>query len=198
MYIKICGLRTEAAVETAVAAGADAIGFVLCASPRQVSVESARALRDRIPASAHVVAVVRHIDDRAIDDALALGADLLQGEGDPQRPMPDGLRRLVACNIDSIPEGQHWLLLDGPRPGSGRPTDFDVARRVAAERPMILAGGLAPDNVGDAIRYVRPAGVDVSSGVERRRGEKDPDLIRAFIHQVRQVETNHDYDHGRP
>ena len=198
MYIKICGLRTDAAIDAAVAAGADAVGFVMCPSPRQVSIEVARALRSRIPASTQVVAVVRTIDDRAVDNAVAVGANVLQGEGDLDREMPGDLRRLVACRIDSIPPGESWLLLDGPRAGSGQPTDFDVARQVAAARPLILAGGLSPHNVAEAIRYVRPAGVDVSSGVEHRRGEKDPELIRDFIHQVRQLETQHDHDYGRP
>ncbi len=196
-YIKICGLTTEAMVDAAVAAGADAVGFVMCPSPRQVPVGVARRLRDRVPRSVQAVAVVRTIDPQAIADAVQIDADLLQGEG-PDAPLPGRLRRLVACRIDTIIPGPGWILLDGPRAGSGQPTDFDVARRTAAQRPLILAGGLSPDNVADAIADVRPAGVDVSSGVERRRGEKDAELIHQFIRQVRRLETNHDHQHRRP
>ena len=194
MYIKICGLTTQEAVDAAVEAGADAIGFVLCESPRQVSVEDARALRARLPKRVDAVAVFRGIDEQAIADAVAIEADLLQGEGPADLPLPAPLRRLAACRVDSIPPGNDWILLDGPRPGSGQPTDFEVARRVATERPLILAGGLSPDNVAESIRQVRPAGVDVSSGVERRRGEKDPALIQRFIHTVRELETNDDHN----
>ncbi len=197
MYVKICGLTSEAGVDAAVAAGADGLGFVLCASPREVSVATAQRLRARVPASIQVVAVVRHVDDDAVANAIAIRADLLQGAG-PDRALPAGVRRLVACRADCVPEGTGWVLLDGPRPGSGQPTDFDVARRQAERRPLILAGGLSPDNVAEAIRYVNPAGVDVSSGVERQLGEKDPDLIQAFIQEARKMETSHDHDRRRP
>ena len=196
-YVKICGLTTEAMVDAAVDAGADAVGFVMCPSPRQVSVDVARRLRQRVPSSVQTVAVVRTIDPQAIAGATEIDADLLQGEG-PNAALPGRLRRLVACRIDTIPPGDGWILLDGPRAGSGQPTDFDVARQAAAQRPLILAGGLSPDNVGDAIVDVRPAGVDVSSGVERQRGEKDAELIHQFIRQVRRLETNHDHEHRRP
>ena len=198
MYVKICGLTSEEAVDAAVAAGADAVGFVLCASPRQVSVEVARKLRARLPDTVQAVAVVRTVDQDAVDQATAIDADLLQGEGALDLPMPPSLRRLVACRADTVPPGDGWVLLDGPRPGSGRSTDFDLARHVAAHRPLVLAGGLRPDNVASAIQRVRPAGVDVSTGVEARLGEKSPDLINAFIQQVRQTEIAHDIARGRP
>ena len=172
--------------------------FVLCPSPRQISVAEAQRLRTRVPRSVHVVAVVRDVDDAAVADAVAIDADLLQGEGDLDRAMPPSLRRLVACRADTVPPGNGWILLDGPRPGSGQPTDFERARRVAVERPVILAGGLNPDNLADAVAKVRPAGLDVSSGVERQRGEKDLELIHAFVRRARDQETDHDHPRRRP
>ncbi|MEL7372321.1 MAG: phosphoribosylanthranilate isomerase, partial [Myxococcota bacterium] len=188
----------EDAVHAAVQAGANSIGFVLCASPREISVAAARRLKDIVPDGIDVAAVFRHVDAAAIEKAEAIQANIIQGEGPTDLPMPDSLRRLVACRKENVPPGNDWILLDGPRPGSGRPTDFDVARQVASQRPIILAGGLTPDNVKEAIQRVRPAGVDVSSGVERRLGAKDIDLIKAFIQNVRETETNHDHDHRRP
>jgi phosphoribosylanthranilate isomerase len=77
------------------------------------------------------------------------------------------------------------LLFEGARSGSGRTADWEEARSLAARTQLILAGGLAAANVADAIRHVRPWGVDVSSGVEKRRGEKDPRLIHEFVARVR-------------
>ncbi|MEO1338543.1 MAG: phosphoribosylanthranilate isomerase, partial [Myxococcota bacterium] len=154
MYVKICGLTTEDAVHAAVQAGANAIGFVLCASPREISVAAARRLKDIVPDGIDVAAVFRHVDAAAIEKAEAIQANIIQGEGPTDLPMPDSLRRLVACRKENVPPGNDWILLDGPRPGSGRPTDFDVARQVANQRPIILAGGLTPDNVKEAIQRV--------------------------------------------
>lgn len=190
-WIKICGLSDEASVAAAVDAGADAIGFVFAESPRAVTAARAAALADAVRKAVAIVAVMRHPDAAyAAEVQRVLRPDFLQTDAadfdniellDAVSPLP------VYRDADRLPASlPHRLLFEGAVSGSGSVADWTVARRCAGGRELILAGGLAPDNVAEAIAAVRPWGVDVSSGVESAPGVKDPARIRAFADAVRE------------
>lgn len=202
--VKICGItRTEDALAAA-RLGADAIGLVFYApSPRAVSAAQAAEVVRALPP--FVTRVGLFVNAEREDIAAAIEAaqlDLLQFHGDESpadcrghgRPWIKALRMApemdVAAEMDRYREAQ-GILLDAWRPGvpGGTGETFDW-RRIPAQRPrpLILAGGLAPENVADAIRTVRPWAVDVSGGVERAKGIKDADRMAAFIREVMSVE----------
>jgi phosphoribosylanthranilate isomerase len=203
--VKICGLRTETALEAALAAGADYVGLVFFPpSPRNVTPEAARALADRARGRAKVVALMVDPDDALIDAVVASAApDLLQlhGSETPERvaqvrarwdtPVMKALA--VATPADAADarryRGSADLVLfdarapaDATRPGgNGAPFDWRALLGATEGVSFVLSGGLTPDNVAEAIGLTGAAIVDVSSGVESRPGEKDPELIRRFI-----------------
>lgn len=198
--VKICGLTRSADVDAAVASGADAIGFVFHpASARAVTVEQARALRQRLPA--FVSAVGLFVDapaDTVGAIAAEVGLDLLQFHGEEAPEFCAGFGRRWIKAVRMRPEvdltaaqeryaGSGGLLLDTYEPGraGGTGRTFDWSR-IPAEigRGAILAGGLTADNVAAAIRRVRPFAVDVSGGVEAERGIKDPLKLNAFMQGV--------------
>jgi len=191
VFVKICGINSEAAAEAAVAAGADALGFVFAASPREVTPERARELCAAVPATVKRVAVLRH--PPAAHWRRVLGVfepDWLQTDAEDLAAieLPESCTPLPVYRDGAVPsEPPPRLLFEGTQSGSGRTANWDEARALAARAELILAGGLDADNVADAIRRVRPWGVDVSSGVERRRGEKDPQKIREFVARVRAI-----------
>ncbi|MEL7310747.1 MAG: phosphoribosylanthranilate isomerase [Pseudomonadota bacterium] len=186
-FVKICGLRDPGMVDVALAAGADAIGLVFARSVRAISVPDALPLADHIRSNAELVAVMRHpapqfakeVLDRVRPDRLQTDAGDYAGLS-----IPDYVRQLpvyrdtAQFSIEDLPE---TVLFEGGDSGTGRTADWVRAEEIARARQLFLAGGLSPDNVHDAILTVRPAGVDVSSGVEARRGEKDAGAIRAFV-----------------
>ncbi|MFH8734112.1 MULTISPECIES: phosphoribosylanthranilate isomerase [unclassified Streptomyces] len=197
MYVKICGLRTADTLDAAVAAGADAVGFVFApGSPRLIGAEAARELARRVPAAVETVGVFRR---QPIEEVLATASaarlTTVQLHGDEEdaafeRLRAEGFRTIRALAWDGYlarPEMDpaDRLLLDAPVPGSGARFDTDLL----AERPpqgfWLLAGGLDPDNVGAAVRSAAPGGVDVSSGVESEKGVKSADLIRRFVAAAR-------------
>ena len=196
-------------VDTAVAAGADAVGFVFADSPRRVTpAEASDASRD-LPAAVRRVAVMRHPTNaewRAVLDGFR--PDVLQTDaGDfealevpgeverwpvlregrdetgslPRRPV------LRECR-DETGNLRKVFLYEGPTSGAGMPVDWTLAASIARRGRMILAGGLSAANVGAAVATVRPYGVDVSSAVESGPGVKDPTLIREFIEAARAAE----------
>lgn len=182
LFVKICGITSRDAGEAAVDAGADAIGFVFAASPRQVTTAQATAISDELPPGILRVAVFRRPGPGEIEGVLStFRADLVQadhdtlGRFDPVATLP-----VFHAGGSDAPQGGRFLY-EGPVSGSGQLVDLRVASRVARLGEMVLAGGLAPDNVGSAIETVRPFGVDVSSGVETSPGSKDPALIRSFV-----------------
>jgi phosphoribosylanthranilate isomerase len=201
--VKICGITDTEALTAAVEAGADAVGFVLDPSPRQLTVAQAAALRAQVPSDIDTVAVVGRPDLAAIlevQDALSPSWIQLMADALPDPVSARGLRLLPAFEDgeDLVQRVAHYcagrtderplVLADGPRAGSGQTGDWNRVTALCDTTRLILAGGLTPENVGAAIAKVRPYAVDVSSGVERVRGQKDPDRIRAFLAAVRAAE----------
>jgi phosphoribosylanthranilate isomerase len=211
--IKICGLSTPEMVDAALAAGADWLGFVFYEpSPRHIGYEMAARLNARVAGRAQKVALTVNADDaRLAEISSSLDPDWYQLHG---REMPERVREIrarfgrpvikaihVACAKDTEAASAYidvadMLLYDAKAPagmagalpgGNGMLFDWSL---IGGERrlPVMLSGGLDPDNVADAIRIVRPDAVDVSSGVERRPGEKDPDRIALFVERARSVQ----------
>lgn len=196
LFVKICGLKTEQDVDTAVEAGADAIGFVFSASPRRVDAATATRLSRRVPEHVLTVGVFR---EETLDDVRSLatesGIRAVQLHGPEDRAYYDDLATggwtliRAAAFGDSVPRcgefGEDMLLLDAPVPGSGIAWDWAGKPLAADGEKWLLAGGLTPENVRDAVAATRPWGVDVSSGVEQSRGVKDPTLIAEFVEAAR-------------
>jgi len=194
LWIKICGLRTREAIEAAARAGADAVGFVFHdASPRNLALEDACALQRAVPAGVERVAVFMHPGQARLDAVLAaIEPDWVQTDASDlaELSLPAGQRVLpvlrgAAQRLGSLPSR---CLFESSSSGSGERADWIAAVRVARMTELILAGGLDPSNVGEAVRAVRPFGVDVSSGVESSRGVKDAARIREFIRAARAAE----------
>lgn len=203
--VKICGLTRASDVEAAVAAGADAVGFVFYPpSPRAVTPEQARRLCVSLPPFVSAVGLFVDADPAEVRATLErVPLDLLQFHGDetPEHCAGFGRRWIKAIRmrpgIDLLAEqaryrGSAGLLLDTFEPGraGGTGQSFDWSRIPAAiAGSIVLAGGLDPANVAEAIVTVRPYGVDVSGGVEITKGVKDHDRIFAFMQEVRNGDT---------
>lgn len=206
LFVKICGITSVEDGVAAAEAGADAVGFVFWpGSPRQVDAERARRIGDALPGSVVRVGVfVNAGRDELARGVAQAGLDLVQLHGDEGPEAFAGLPRRAWKALRMGPdfslesalryEGHAaGLLLDshvGDRPGgSGRAFDW---RRVAPLRErvrfLILAGGLSPENVKDAVALAQPDGVDVSSGVESAPGRKDPAKLRAFVEAARSAD----------
>jgi phosphoribosylanthranilate isomerase len=194
MFVKICGINSAEAVAAAVRAGADALGFVFAPSPREVTPERAKELCAHLPGHVVRVAVMRHPEPGRWQQALTVFApDWLQTDADdlPAIQLPSGCTALPVYRDANAPADSDLpdrLLFEGTHSGSGRLADWDEAHGLARVTDVILAGGLTTDNVADAVQFVQPWGVDVSSGVERQRGEKDPAKIEEFVARVRALE----------
>ncbi|QEY62261.1 phosphoribosylanthranilate isomerase [Metapseudomonas lalkuanensis] len=199
--IKICGITRIEDALAAIAAGADAIGFVFYAkSPRAVTPAQARAIIAALPPFVTTVGLFVDMPRAELTRLLAeVPLDLLQFHGDegPEdcagygRPYIKALRVKpgddVAAAISHYPAASGILLdtyVPGTPGGTGEAFDWSLVPRDAA-KPLILAGGLTPENVGDAVRQVRPYAVDVSGGVEASKGIKDAAKIQAFIQRAR-------------
>jgi phosphoribosylanthranilate isomerase len=209
LLVKICGLRTPDALDAALEAGADMVGFVFFPpSPRNLGAEAARALGERVQGRAKKVALSVDATDAELDRVVeALKPDMLQlhGKETPERVVAVHSRfRLpvmkalpVEARADLAPVRLYekvagWLLFDGRAPreatrpgGLGKAFDWHLLENLDLAVPFMLSGGLDAGNVADALRVTRAPSVDVSSGVERAPGEKDPDKIRAFIRAAR-------------
>lgn len=205
--IKICGITSVDDAHCAAQAGADAIGLVFAAgSPRRVTLAQAAAIRTALPGLVTCVALVMDQGDDAIDAIVeAVQPDLLQFHGSESEAACAAFGRpwIKAIGLGgggSAAPGAYassnGVLLDGHAAGAagGSGQTFDWARigdwqaARPAHSPVIVAGGLAPDNVGQLVRQCRPWGVDVSSGVESAPGVKDHAKIHAFIEAVRRVD----------
>jgi phosphoribosylanthranilate isomerase len=196
--IKVCGLTEPEHVDAAVEAGVDAIGLVLVPSVRQVSVDLAARLLERVPPHIERFAVFRVPDTATVAAIASLPFTVLQGDAVYTGPVPEGWRYVSTYRNDaSVLErlvtqeaGLSWtdglVLVDGPgEAGEGVTGNWARARSMAERVPLMLAGGLSPDNVVGAIRAVMPFAVDVSSGVESARGVKDVQRIVQFVRVVR-------------
>ena len=202
--VKICGINDPIAFDTAVQGGADWIGFVFFpASPRYVTPARAAELSARSPGGPPRVGLFVDPTDEAIDAALGeIRLDVLQLYGAPEKipalrtrfglPVWRAKGVAVASDLPADSGGADaWLLeakppADATRPGGNAVSfDWSILRGWRAPGPWLLAGGLRPDNVAEAIRMAGATAVDVSSGVERVRGVKDPELVRAFIRNAK-------------
>jgi phosphoribosylanthranilate isomerase len=210
LIVKICGLSTIEALDVALDEGADMVGFVFFPpSPRHLSYEAARPLARRARGRAQKVALTVDADD-AVFEALvdALQPDLLQLHGKESAARVTALKQRFGLPVmKAIPVETKAdlaavvpyagiadrLLFDARAPreatrpgGLGKPFDWHVLENLDPGMPFMLSGGLDAGNVAEALCITRAPGVDVSSGVERAPGEKDPDKIRAFIRAARE------------
>ncbi len=197
MFVKVCGVRTPADVAAAVEAGADALGFMLTESVRQLDPETVRRLVLDVPPHILTVGVASRVPAAEAGRlALSAGVAALQLHGRYAKesftelaPLP--LRLLRATHLAGDTDtttgsyGEEMLLLDSPNYGFGERWDLSLLQAARPTGHWLLAGGLTPANVGSAIRAARPWGVDVSSGVESSRGVKDHALIREFVAAAR-------------
>ncbi len=193
MFVKICGITNESDALLSVALGADAVGFIFAPSSRQVTKEQVKDIVKQLPSEVMTIGVfVNERPEsviRIVHEIGLTGAQLYGSEG------PQGVE-YVASRIPVVLKGfsGEWpslerisqykvsaVLLDSAFPGSGQVFDWSEIRGLSTSVRLILAGGLSPGNVEEAIRIVKPFGVDVSSGVEAKPGKKDPAKLRAFI-----------------
>lgn len=193
--VKICGLNDTANVSAAVAAGADAVGFVFAKSVRQVSVEHAQKISRDLSENVLRVAVMLHPtreEWRVVSEGFA--PDVLQTDAADfdYLDVADNVVRWPVIRegrLESLKKMPETFVYEGMRSGRGETVDWQAAATIAKSGRMILAGGLAQHNVAEAIRQVRPYGVDVSSAVEAAPGQKDPQKIAAFIAAVKSVDN---------
>ena len=210
--IKVCGITCQEDALAAVEAGVDAIGLNFAAGPRKIDPSTARSILVRLPPMVCPVGLFLDAQPEtvlAICRDLSIGTVQLHGSEPPEtvaRLAP--LRVIKAFRVgkeEDIAEVEAYLeacsaegclpaavLLDSRVPGlaggTGQAFDWRLAARLKRRIPLILAGGLGPDNVAQAVRLVRPFGVDAASRLESKPGRKDPHLLRRFVAEVRRAE----------
>jgi phosphoribosylanthranilate isomerase len=190
IWVKICGLTTRDAVEAAVAAGADAVGFVFAPSKRRVTPSLARELAQDVPRRIPRVAVMLHPTQSQLDEVCAsFRPDVLQTDVEDLQTLrvPMGLAVMPVVRSGGGVGPYSRILFEGPVSGVGSTSDWNLAMQLARTTQLVLAGGLNAINIADAIAAVRPFGVDVSSGVEAAPGIKDPARIHEFVRRARAV-----------
>lgn len=200
--IKICGITNREDALCAVDAGADALGFVFYEqSPRYVLPERVREIISLLPPFVTTVGLFVNASSDTIRQTMrmaGLGVVQLHGDESPEDchlnryPVIKAMRVRDADSLAGVDRFRVSALLldawnDQHYGGTGESFDWQLAKSLTARQPLILAGGLNPDNVAAAIRVVNPYGVDVSSGVEERPGHKDHTKLRKFIQQVREI-----------
>ena len=208
LIIKICGIKTPQLLEATIEAGADMVGFMhFQRSSRHVSIEEIATLISEARGHIQTCVVLVNPDNSCVAEVAALGPDWIQLHG-PETPhrveairaeagveimkaLPIGSAEDVAHVADFIEVADRILLDAKPPKGADRPGglgdtfDWSLLKALDPSIPFMLSGGLTPQTVADAIRTVRPFGVDVSSGVETAPGVKDKRLIEAFIRNAR-------------
>lgn len=188
--VKVCGMTDETAVQAALAAGADAIGFVFAPSVRRVSPAQAARLAQPARGRLLCVAVMQHPEAALVEEVLAtFRPDVLQTDREDLAGirLPPGVAAWPVLRGASAvrPDAGTHIVFEGPRSGTGKVADWNAARELAGHCRLILAGGLSPVNVAEAIAAVAPFGVDVSSGVEDAPGHKSPALVESFVSRAR-------------
>ena len=209
LLVKICGLSTRETLETALEAGADMVGFVFFPpSPRHLSLELGRDLGRQVKGRALKVALTVDADDATLDNIMdALAPDMFQLHGKESvarlrdikqrfgRPVMKAVPVAAAADLAVLPgyaAVADRILFDARAPkdatrpgGLGEPFDWHLLENLDLKLPYMVSGGLHADNLAEAVRITRAGGVDVSSGVERAPGIKDPGMIEAFIRAAR-------------
>ena len=199
--VKICGITRLEDALLAVRLGADALGFNFWpGSKRFVDPDTARAIVDRLPPLVSAVGVfVNQPPTEVLATAARSGVGAVQLHGDEPYEDCNGypitaIKALRVAGPESLADMHRYrvkaFLLDAPSAGyggSGATFDWAVARAAAEQVPVLLAGGLTPENVADAIRAVRPFAVDVASGVESAPGVKDPEKLARFIERAKET-----------
>lgn len=198
MFVKICGVTSEEDALLAVAMGADAVGFVLAPSKRQITPTKARDIAARLPSHVVTVGVFRNeLKERVVEITHAAGLNAVQLHGHEtaaesswvSERVPMVIKAFVAGDPDidrPADYGASVVHVEGKEPGSGVVFDWKLLD-TRTKSKILLAGGLAPENVASAIEQVRPWGVDVSTGVESSPGVKDPAKVRRFIAAAREA-----------
>lgn len=208
MFVKICGVVTPADAIASVDAGADAIGLNFCAvSPRRIDPARAREIADAVRGDVLIVGVFRdHLAHEVIEIAEEVGLEAAQLHGNEtpstsravHAEVPILIRAMAAADPEVTTIADHGadiVHLDAPNPGSGLTFDWSLVGDVGRRHRLLLAGGLRPSNVADAIAAVRPWGVDVASGVESAPAVKDHAAVAAFVAAARAAAT---YDDPHP
>jgi phosphoribosylanthranilate isomerase len=197
VFVKVCGTTSEEDALLAVAVGADAVGFVLAPSPRQVAVERVRDIVARLPPDVLTVGVFRDAAPEQVVEAVHRGrlkAAQLHGHERPEDTQYVHERVQIvfkafaagdAAVRTAADHGADAVILDAARPGSGQVFDWTLTEDAPVNLRLVVAGGLTPDNVGTAISRINPWGVDVLTGVEASYGRKDPRLLRSFVAAAR-------------
>jgi len=213
LIVKICGLSSPEALDVALDEGAGMVGFVFFPpSPHHLSFDAARMLGERMRGRAQKVALTVDADDAWFEAIVqSLQPDMLQLHGKEAAARVTTLKRRFGLPVmkaipverkDDLALAANYIAVadrilfdaraprDATRPGGlGKAFDWRFLENLALGLPFMLSGGLDAGNVGEALRITGAPGVDVSSGVERAPGEKDPDKIRAFIRAAREAEA---------
>lgn len=206
VFVKICGITNEADALLAVAMGADAVGFIFAAgSSRQIAPARAGDIAKRLPPDVLTVGVFRnHAPKKVVEivNRQGLGAAQLHGDESTEdtlyvRDRVPRTMKVFVAGSDKVPNARKWgtdpILIDAPKLGDesalavGEAYDYRLALEAPAGLHVVLAGGLNPDTVANAILLARPWGVDVAGGVEAEPGKKDPKLVAAFVKNAKSV-----------
>lgn len=203
LRVKICGLTRERDVTAAVMAGADAVGFVLAPSPRRVDVDRAKKLASSIPPLVAVVAVVSDPSFELMDEIMRSKAfDLIQFHGNEEPGFISNcpLRSIKAIAIEGeedlklisrYEEVANFIMLDAKRGklrgGTGTTFNWQLIRNFNFKKPFILAGGIGPENVEQAVKLLSPSAIDVNSSLEVSPGVKDESKIVDLMKKVRKL-----------
>ena len=199
LFVKICGITSEADALLAVGMGASAVGFIFAPSPRQMAASAVADIVKRVPHETVTVGVFRDESPRrVVEIASRIGLRAVQLHGHESAEETRWVAERVPWTIKVFPAGHpnierfaqygaRTLMVDGPNPGSGELFDWRLAEGVVDPSRLLLSGGLEPDNVAAAVAHLHPWGVDVATGVESTPGVKDPGRMRDFIVAAREA-----------
>jgi phosphoribosylanthranilate isomerase len=208
LFVKICGVTSEADALLAVGMGATAVGFIFAPSPRQMAPSAVADIVKRLPHETVTVGVFRDESPRrVVEIAGRIGLRAVQLHGHESAEDTRWVAERLHWTIKAFPAGHpnierftsygaRTLMVDGPNPGSGELFDWRLAEGVVDPSRLLVSGGLRPDNVAAAIAHLRPWGVDVATGVESSPGVKDPGRMRDFVASAREAARQVAADHG--